>query len=99
MQQIIMLNAEELRSIIREEVEAAVKQVEAGRDLPPLLTREELMDLMRISSTTASKLFEMEGFPVFRRGKLLIDTELLFKWIRKHSTQVEEVAPFFRSIS
>lgn len=99
MQQIIMLNAEELRSIIREEVEAAVKQVETGRDLPPLLTREEFMKLMRISSTTASRFFERPDFPVFREGKLLIETEMLFKWIRKHSAYVEEHTHYFQSIS
>lgn len=98
----LMLSAEELKAIVQEAVSEAVSQLKLERgmikQLPPLLTREEFMDVMNISSTTATRIIERPDFRVFRRGKLLIETEFLFEWIRNNSDWVEENTKY-RSIS
>lgn len=99
----LMLSAEELKTIVQEAVSEAVNQVRPERgiieQLPPLLTREEFMKVMRVSSTTATKIFDRPDFRVFRKGKLLIETEFLFEWIRKNSDWVEDNTGYFRSVS
>lgn len=98
----LMLSAEELKAIVQEAVSEAVSQLKLERgmikQLPPLLTREEFMEVMNISSTTATRIIERPDFRVFRRGKLLIETEFLFEWIRNNSDWVEENTNY-RSIS
>lgn len=100
----IMMSVEDLRNTIREEVEKAIgnqQQVQGKiKELPALLNREQFMELMQISSTTATRIFERPDFRVFRKGKLLIETDFLFEWIRKNSDWVEENTSYFnRSIS
>lgn len=99
----LMLSVEELKTIVQEAVSEAVKQldIDGGRieKLPPFLTREEFMKVMHISSTTATKIMDRPDFNVFRKGKILIETEVLFKWIRDNSDWVEKNTPYFRSIS
>lgn len=103
MEAIVMLSVDDLRSIIREEVEAATKELRVGegriQQLPPLLTRKEFMEVMRISAPTAIRIMERPDFRVFRTGKILIETEFLFDWIRKNSDWVDENTGYFRSIS
>lgn len=86
---IITMSVEEFRSIIREELELARKEEPLKiKELPPLLTRTEVMDLMRISHSKAAELFGREDFKVFQlnpSGKILVETEWLLGWIRKNS--------------
>ncbi|WP_203334330.1 DNA-binding protein [Planococcus beigongshangi] len=104
---LVTLTVGELRNVVSEVVNKEVQKAIAeqlelqGRieQLPPMLTREEFMKVMRVSSTTATKIFDRPDFRVFRRGKLLIETEFLFEWIRKNSDWVEENTQYFRSIS
>lgn len=99
----IMMSVEDLRNTIREEVEKAIgnqKEVQGRiKQLPPLLTRQEFMDVMRITAPTANKIMNRADFKVFRQGKILIETDFLFEWIRKNSDWVEENTSYFRSIS
>ncbi|EIM05332.1 hypothetical protein A1A1_16750 [Planococcus antarcticus DSM 14505] len=82
----ITLSVKELRTIIREEVEAALEQQPSNKhDLPAILTRLQVMDLMHVSGPTLQKYLEMPGFPIFRKNKLLVETEALLKWIRENS--------------
>lgn len=99
----ITMSVEEFRSVINEEVKKVIKnQLEVqGRiqQLPALLTREEFMKVMHISAPTATKIFDRQDFRVFRQGKLLIETEFLFEWIRKNSDWVEKNTGYFQSVS
>lgn len=97
---LITMSAEDFRSIIQEEVKKATEQFTPSygriKQLPPLLTREEFMEVMHISAPTATKIFDRPDFRVFRQGKLLIETEFLFQWIRKNSDWVEEHTNYFK---
>lgn len=86
----VQFDPEALRQIIREEVREAVISSNKGKDLPPLLTRKELMELLHIGPTKTSELMGRADFPVFREAGLLIPTDLLFKWIEKNTQWVEE---------
>ncbi|GGA31369.1 DNA-binding protein [Psychrobacillus lasiicapitis] len=86
----VQFDAEALRQIIREEIREAVIDTQKARELPPLLTRKELMELLHIGQTKTSELLARSDFPVFREAGLLIPTDLLFKWIVKNTKWVEE---------
>lgn len=98
MESIIMLNAEELRTIIREEVEAAVQKVERKNELPPVLSRKEVMSLLQISHSKAAELFGRPDFPVCRElGGVKVRTDKLFDWMDKHTQWVESETSYFPS--
>lgn len=82
----ITMSVTELRTLIREEVAAVLDEQPVNtHELPALLTREQVMGLMHISGPTFSKYMKMPGFPIFRKGKILIETESLLRWIRNNS--------------
>lgn len=85
----VQFDSEALRQIIREEVREAMESSKV-RELPPFLTRKELMALLHISQTKTSELLGRPDFPVFREAGLLIPTALLFKWIEKNTQWVED---------
>ncbi|WP_172369614.1 DNA-binding protein [Sporosarcina jiandibaonis] len=95
----VQFDAEQLREIIREEVRGALTESIKTRELPPLLTRKEMMDLLRIKPTKAAELLGRPDFPVFREAGVLIPTDKLFQWIDKHTYWVEENTDFFKSVS
>lgn len=98
MESIIMLNAEDLRNIVREEVEAAVKKVEKRNDLPAVLSRKDVMDLLQIGHSKAAELFGRPDFPVCRElGGVKVRTEKLFDWMDKHTQWVESETSYFPS--
>lgn len=84
--------AEAMRPVIREEVRALNKSTE----LPPLLTRKEMMALLRIGHSKAAELFARPDFPVMREAGYLIPTDKLFKWIDRHTQWVEDNTKYFR---
>lgn len=86
----VQFDPEALRQIIREEVREAVIDSNKAKELPPLLTRKELMELLHIGQTKTTELLGRADFPVFREAGLLIPTDLLFKWIEKNTQWVEE---------
>jgi hypothetical protein len=89
---------EEFRQIIREEIKNAVADVVKQNQLPPMLTREELMQVLRIKSTKCSELLNRPDFPVFREAGVLIPTHLLFQWIEKNTRWVEENTNYFKAV-
>ncbi|MED4936285.1 DNA-binding protein [Heyndrickxia coagulans] len=86
---------EQFREILRQEVEKAMADVIRKNELPPMLTKKELMNLLRIKDTKASELLNRPDFPVFREAGVLIPTHLLFQWIEKNTRWVEENSNYF----
>lgn len=84
---IVTMTLDEFRGIIKEEVTAALEaqQTPSIKELPPLLTRLEVMELLQISSTKATELFKRPDFKVFREGKILVETSWLLEWVRENS--------------
>lgn len=99
METIVMLSVDDLRSIIREEVEVAVSQVEASRELPHFLTRSEMAELLRISESKSYELIGRPDFPVCREFGVKIYTDKLFEWIESNMSEVQGKPRSFRSIS
>ena len=90
----VNFDPEMLRQIIREELTAILEgQANPYYDLPPLLTRNELKQLLRIGDTKAAELLGREDFPVFREAGVLIPTDLLFQWIVQHTTWIDHNSP------
>lgn len=94
----IQFDTDELRQMIREEVKQAVSDAISTKELPPLLTRKELMKLFHISQTKTSELLGRADFPVFREAGVLIPTKQLFEWIDKHTNWVETNTQYFKSV-
>ena len=86
---------EVFRSIMLEEFQAVVREFTKTQELPPLLTRTEMMALLRISSWKATELMGRPDFPVMREAGLLIPTDKLFLWIDRHTQWVEEETDYF----
>lgn len=84
--------AEAMRPIIREEL----KSLNRAKELPPLLTRKELMDLLHIGATKASELMARSDFPVLREAGVLIPTDKLFLWIDRHTEWVADNTNYFK---
>lgn len=89
-------DVEALREVIREEIQLAVREAVKGQELPPLLTRKEMMELLHISHSKAAELLARADFPVMREAGLLIPTDKLFQWIDRHTRWVEENTNYFK---
>lgn len=89
---------EEFRQILREEIKNAVADVIRQNQLPPMLTRKQLMELFQIGPTKCSELLNRADFPVLREAGVLIPTHLLFKWIEKNTRWMEENTKYFKAI-
>lgn len=87
---------ETLRQIIREEINNVVEEFRSKNELKPLLTREEMMAVLQISSTKAAELLRRQDFPVFREAGLLIPTDMLFEWIRRNTRWVEKNSKYYQ---
>lgn len=66
------------------------------RELPPLLTIADLMELMNIKRTKASELLGRPDFPVLREVGVLIPTDKLFEWIDRHTQWVDDNTGYFK---
>ncbi|EMI15207.1 DNA-binding protein [Bacillus altitudinis] len=86
---------EMFREIIAEEVAKAMQDFRTTQ-LPPMLTKKQLMELFNIKDTKASQLLNREDFPVFREAGLLIPTHLLFKWIENNTRWINENTDYFK---
>ncbi|WP_397537844.1 DNA-binding protein [Rummeliibacillus pycnus] len=94
----IQFDTEELRKIIHEEVKNAVSEAIRIKELPPLITRKELMQLFHIGETKTSELLGRADFPVFREAGVLIPTKALFEWIDNHTDWIETNTTYFKSV-
>ncbi|MGE8079062.1 DNA-binding protein [Peribacillus loiseleuriae] len=83
------------REMLREEIKNAVADVIRQNQLPPMLTRKQLMELFNIGETKASELLNRSDFPVFREAGVLIPTHMLFKWIEQHTRWFEDNTDYF----
>lgn len=96
----IMMSVEDLRNIIREEVGEATKDLKTMNQLPAVLNREQIMDLLQISHSKATELFGRADFPTIREfGHVKVRTEKLFEWMDYHTQLLAEETSYFRSIS
>ncbi|MED4977192.1 DNA-binding protein [Heyndrickxia faecalis] len=86
---------EQFREVLRQEIDKALADVVRKNELPPMLTKKEFMELLRIKDTKASELLNRPDFPVFREAGVLIPTHLLFQWIEKNTRWVEENSNYF----
>ncbi|WP_438312321.1 DNA-binding protein [Sporosarcina sp. FA9] len=89
--------AEALRPVIREEIQVVMKDTSAIQNLPPLLTRVEMMKLLHISSWKATELIGRPDFPVCREAGLLFPTDMLFEWIKRNTQWIEDNTKYFQA--
>ncbi|MER2060201.1 MAG: DNA-binding protein [Niallia sp.] len=93
----VQFDPEVFREIIREELIAATEQKSVTiKELPAMLTRDELKDVLRIGDTKASELLSRTDFPVLREAGVLIPTHLLMRWIEDHTQWIQKNAKSFR---
>nr|WP_318842587.1 DNA-binding protein [Paenibacillus massiliensis] len=54
--------------------------------LPPLMTKTQLMELLDIGTTKAAELLNREDFPVIREfGHPRVPTRLFLEWVESHT--------------
>ncbi|MCM3168995.1 MULTISPECIES: DNA-binding protein [Peribacillus] len=87
---------ENFREVLRQEIKNAMADVVQQNQLPPMLTRKQLMQLFNIGETKTSELLSRPDFPVFREAGVLIPTHLLFKWIELNTRFVDENTSYFK---
>lgn len=93
----VQFDFDEFRKIIREELNAAREQKPVTiRELPAMLTREELKDFLRIGDTKASELLSRADFPVMREAGVLIPTHLLMSWIEENTQWIQRNSKPFK---
>ena len=94
----VSFDMDELRSMIREEVKGAVQEVVQAQKLPPLLTRTEMMGVLRIGHCKAAELIARPDFPVFREAGLLFPTDKLFEWVDRNTRWMEDNSDYFKAV-
>src|SRR5699024_2249001 len=68
------------------------------RQLPPLLTRKEFMELADISASKCNELFNRADFPVTRElGHPRVVTKDFFDWL-SNTTNMAEINPYKQAI-
>ncbi|WP_079709955.1 hypothetical protein [Paraliobacillus ryukyuensis] len=74
---------------------ALLEQMQLVSQLPPLLTRQQFMELADISHTKANELFNTRGFPVTRKlGYPRVLTKEFFEWLNEDVVRREEFPNF-----
>lgn len=64
------------------------------KQLPPLLTRKQFMEVIGIGESKCAELFNRQGFPVNREfGHPRVPTKLLFEWIYANTDWIQSNAP------
>ncbi|MGN4124856.1 DNA-binding protein [Lysinibacillus sphaericus] len=90
---------EELRELFREELNNAFTTKPLVRELPVLLTRDQLKELFDIKDTKASELLGRMDFPKFHEaGRVLIPSKALLQWIDEHTEWMGTNTRYFKSI-
>ena len=79
-----------------EGIKADLKIYSPIQDLPPVLTREKLMEVLCIGPTKTTELLKKPGFPVYREAGVLVRTDRLFEWIDRHTQWVEDNTGYFK---
>jgi len=90
---------QEFRELFREELEKVFTPKPLIRELPILLTRDQLKELFDIKDTKASALLGRSDFPKFyEAGRVLIPTKALLHWIDENTEWVNTHSTYFESI-
>ncbi|ASA21999.1 hypothetical protein [Paenibacillus donghaensis] len=92
---IVVMDSDDLERLLDKVVSRAIEAyaVQVPIALPPVLTRTQFMNLLDISSPTATALFKRPDFPVNREfGNPRIPTGLLLQWIDEHTDWVSKNA-------
>lgn len=89
------------REMIREEVQFVIANQQPIQitELPPLLTRNQLKELLHIKDTKVAELLARNDFPVLREAGVLIPTHLLMQWIEVNTQWIQKNTKGFRAIS
>lgn len=83
---------DQLQLMINEAINNAF-QNQVSSNLPPLLTKTQLMDLLDIKNTKASELLNRKDFPVIREfGHPRVPTHSLLIWIDEHTEWIKDNA-------
>lgn len=89
---VVVIEVDDLQKMISDAVADAVKG-HLTRELPPVLTRKQFMELLDIGETKTAELFNRPDFPVNREfGNPRIPTALLMRWIEEHTAWVSQNA-------
>lgn len=88
-----------VREIKRQLIPELIQEMKQ-KQLPPLLTRKQFMELADISSTKCNELFNRQGFPVTRElGNPRVITSQFFDWLASTSNANEVNMPYpYRAI-
>jgi hypothetical protein len=87
------LDLSNLEKVISESITKALEKHSFYNNLPPLLTKSQLMELLDIGATKAAELLNREDFPVIREfGHPRVPTHLFMKWIDEHTEWVHSNA-------
>lgn len=68
------------------------------QQLPPVLTREQLMELFHIKPTKTAELLGRSDFPVLREAGVLIPADKLLEWIDDNTQWVKSNTSYFKVI-
>lgn len=89
----LTFSKEEINSLVTEiknQLIPALVQELHTKELPPLLTRKQFMDLVDIGPTKCNELFNRNDFPVTRElGHPRVITKDFFEWLSKTTNQAE----------
>ncbi|CDQ41473.1 hypothetical protein [Virgibacillus salexigens] len=78
-------------SEIKKQLVPVLLQELEQKQLPPLLTRKQFMEIVDIGPTKCNELFNREDFPVNRElGHPRVVTKLFFDWVNE-TTNADEV--------
>lgn len=89
---------ETFREVLRQEIKEAVSQAIKHNELPPFLTKRQMMDLLHIKDSKAALLMARPDFPVCKEAGTLIPTHLLFKWVERNTRWVELNTNYFDNV-
>jgi|SRR5699024_6685544 len=91
----VEIDDEFVKSLANEVVKQAVPvllQKLEQKQLPPLLTRKEFMELVGIGETKCNELFHRSDFPVNRElGHPRVPTKQFFEWVNATTQNANEV--------
>lgn len=81
----------QLQDAINDAVDQAIERHALKSSLPPILTKQQLMDLLDVGATKAGELLNREDFPVIREfGHPRVPTHSLMIWIDEHTEWIRD---------
>lgn len=81
----------QLQDAINDAVDQAIQRHALKSSLPPILTKQQLMDLLDVGATKAGELLNREDFPVIREfGHPRVPTHSLMIWIDEHTEWIRD---------